>query len=110
MDNRINDKDLEFVTGGSDPNPALDNALDMLRMAENLFTDDIPEFPRRRISCAIGAIENGEDDTDILKEEIRTAISALNTFMSTLAESDSNYRKAHEIISFLESALNHLNL
>ena len=110
MDNRISDKDLEFVTGGSDPNPALDNALDMLRMAENLFTDDIPEFPRRRISCAIGAIENGEDDTDILKEEIRTAISALNTFMSTLAESDSNYRKAHEIISFLESALNHLNL
>lgn len=109
MDNRVNDKDLEFVTGGSDPNPALDNALDMLRMAENLFTDDIPEFPRRRISCAIGAIENGEDDTDILKEEIRTAISALNTFMSTLAESDSNYRKAHEIISFLESALNHLN-
>ena len=110
MDNRINDKDLEFVTGGSDPNPALDNALDMLRMAENLFTDDIPEFPRRRISCAIGAIENGEDDTDILKEEIRTAISELNTFMSTLAESDSNYRKADEIISFLESALNHLNL
>ena len=109
MDNSVNDKDLEFVTGGSDPNPALDNALDMLRMAENLFTDDIPEFPRRRISCAIGAIENGEDDTDILKEEIRTAISALNTFMSTLAESDSNYRKAHEIISFLESALIHLN-
>ena len=109
MDNSVNDKDLEFVTGGSDPNPALDNALDMLRMAENLFTDDIPEFPRRRISCAIGTIENGEDDTDILKEEIRTAISALNTFMSTLAESDSNYRKAHEIIFFLESALNHLN-
>ena len=109
MDNRINDKDLEFVTGGSAATPALERALEWLRRAENLFTDDMPELPRRRISGAIGAIENGEDDTDILKEEIRTAISELNTFMSTLAESDSNYRKAHEIISFLKSALNILN-
>ena len=109
MDNRISDKDLEFVNGGAAATHELDNALDMLRMAENLFTDDIPELPRRIISGAIGAIENGEDDTDILKEEIRTAISELNTFMSTLAESDSNYRKAYEIISFLELALNHLN-
>ena len=105
MDNKINDKDLELVNGGSAVTPQLAKALDQLRIAENFFTDDIPELPKRRISGAIGAIENGEDDTGILKRDIQTAISELNTFMSTLAESDSNFRKAHEIIFYLESAV-----
>ena len=110
MDNRINDKDLEFVTGGAAATPELTAVLNMLRMAENLFTDDMPGAPRNRISRAITSLNNGHDNTLALEHVIPTAIGEFNTFKDTLSPEDADMRRiVDNIIHYLNAALNHLN-
>ena len=106
MDNRINDKDLEFVTGGSAATPELERALELLRMAENLFTDDMPESPKERISNAVAAIERGYNNMHCYNEEIQYAISEFNAFDY---ENPDMHNIVSQILHYLDNVLHLLN-
>ena len=110
MDNRISDKDLEFVNGGAAATPELAVVLNLLRRAEHLFTDDMPEVPRNIISSAITSLNHGLDITFTLEHNIPTVIDEFNTFKDTLLPEDADMRGlVANIIHYLSSALNHLN-
>ena len=109
MDNRINDKDLAFVTGGSAATPELDFVLRQLRMAEGLFTNDMPESARKSISALAREIENGLTSTSIFQGNIRFVIEKINTFRSTIMDNEDKLLVVDEILYHLKSALNNLN-
>ena len=109
MDNRINDKDLEFVTGGSAATPELERALESLRMAKNLFTDDMPEAGMYYISEVIRAIEDGLPLTGDFREMIQLAKGEFSAFYETLYDDLDKKRIVHHILSRLDNALAYLN-
>ena len=109
MDNRINDKDLEFVNGGIGATANLQAALDQLRMALSLFTDDMPESARFSIAYAADKIDSGSTDMFNSKQEINTAINELKSFMDTLAGNPDKLCMVRQILYRLDAALRFLN-
>ena len=109
MDNRINDKDLGFVNGGSAATPELGSALDELRRALSLFTDDMPQSVRTRIAHTADLIDRGDTDVSFYKHTISTAINELKSFMDTLAGNPDKLCMVRQILYRLDAALRFLN-
>ena len=106
MDNRINDKDLEFVTGGAAATDNLQVASDQLRRALSLFTDDMPESARSRIEHTAVVIDRGSTDVFIYIREINTAINELQSFGETNPD---KFDMVPQILHHLNNALMSLN-
>lgn len=109
MDNKINDKDLEFVNGGAAATSNLLYALYDLRSALSLFTDDMPESAKTRIARTADLIDRGDTDVSIYKHIISTAINELKSFKNTLVENPDKFDMVHQILYHLNNALSNLN-
>ena len=109
MDNRINDKDLEFVNGGAAATSNLLNALYDLRRALSLFTNDMPESAKTRIARTADLIDRGDTDVSIYKHIISTAINELKSFRNTLVENPDKFDMVNRILHHLDDALSNLN-
>ena len=109
MDNRINDKDLEFVTGRSAATGNLQSASNMLRLALSLFTDDMPGSVRTRIARTADIIDRGDTDVSYFNRSINIAINELYSFRDTLAGNPDKQCVVDEIIANLDLALMHIN-
>ena len=104
MDNRINDKDLEFVSGGAAATFNLQVASDELRKALSLFTDDMPESARSKIAHTAAVIDRGSTDVFIYKRNINEAINELQG-----ETKPDKFDMVPQILYHLNSALMSLN-
>ena len=109
MDNRINDKDLEFVNGGAAATDNLQSASNELRWALSLFTDDMPGSVRTRIARTADIIDSGDTDVSFFIRSINIAKNELYSFMDTLSENPDKQCMVDEIIANLDLALMHIN-
>ena len=111
MDNRINDKDLAFVTGGLGEDH-ITEAKRYLEFAANSCTDEIPSDIQKRIASCIRQLETCNDDFTKLGIEswINVTIGMLENFKSTVVLSDELLALIDNIKYQLSLARNELRL